>query len=139
MVHRSVIHKAVKQFGIKIRCSYRRGVVHLLPPLNLALHCQMVRLYLLSECQILQPKNSPQSPHFSFAENGPQQLCLRPLFFLRSISDSLFYACTFPIPLLTFERIFAIIFYIQKKKEWADVQHRVLQHRRWHFGVVELP
>lgn len=59
----------------------------LLSPLNLALHCQIVRLYLLLECQTLEPKNSPQSPHFSFAENGPQQLWLRPIFLLRSISS----------------------------------------------------
>ncbi len=69
-----------------IRCSYRCGVAHLLSPLNLALHCHIVRLYLLLECQTLEPKYSPQSPHFSFAENGLQQLWLRPRFFLRCIS-----------------------------------------------------
>src|SRR5699024_11845213 len=59
-----------------ILCSYRWGVVHLCSPLNLALHCQTVRLYLLLECHTLEPKYAPQSPHFSLAENGLQQLLL---------------------------------------------------------------
>lgn len=32
-------------------------------------------------------KNAPQFRHFSLAENGLQQLWLRPMFFLRSISN----------------------------------------------------
>ena len=51
------------------------------------MHCQTVRLYLLLECHTLEPKYAPQSPHFSLAENGLQQLLL-PAALRRSISEN---------------------------------------------------
>ena len=47
-----------------IRCTYRWGVAHLLSPLNLALHCHTVHLYLLFGMPHLGAEVFPAVPAF---------------------------------------------------------------------------
>src|SRR5699024_7638809 len=56
--------------------SSRWGVSHFLLPLNLWLHCQTVRRYLLFECHTFEPYQLPHSPHLIFPANICVPLCL---------------------------------------------------------------